>query len=312
MAAFAGASTIPINPFLVLPPMPPESSALPIESKQIDLEGLILEVLADKHDVVWYQQRKTFEEKVSLLYQFIRNEGFAQFVDIGANVGLITLLAKHASPRLHCLALEADPRLVELMQRNLRRHKLDDITVLNAIVGPEDQKDASFSLNPGSTLDNRVNVAGWEQVQVPMVRMATVLAKSRVAGKTFIKIDTQGFEYGVLQGLMPWLKSHSEWVIKMEFAPDWLRSQGTDPLELLTYLQDEHGFEISECAERVAFGTPNIDALFSYPLTRASRAAFLLHVVALNKGGLGWVDLLVRPRKKKWGGFLFASSEANL
>lgn len=225
--------------------------AASFETKLVDLEGLKIEVLADKQDAAWYQQRKTFEEKASLLYRFIRDEGFSQFVDVGANVG------------------------------------------------PEDRDDTHFSINPSSSLDNRVNMPGWEQVPVPMVSLNRVLQKHGVPGKTFIKIDTQGFEFGVLRGAESWLRSHRDWVIKMEFAPHWLCSQGTGPLALLTYLQDDCGFEIAEFAERISFGTPNLDALFAYIVRQKDREAFLQYVTSLNTGGRGWVDLLVRPKQKK-------------
>ncbi|MCB5185798.1 FkbM family methyltransferase [Methylobacillus gramineus] len=264
-----------------------------ILSHHINLEGIPLEVLADKYDATWYQQRKTFEEKVSLLYRFIRDERFVQFVDVGANVGLISILAHRAAPQLHCIALEADPRLAELMRRNFSHLGLDNIQIINAIVGMEQQASTAFSL------DNRVNIDGWEKTFLPMVTLDQVLNEHGITGKTFFKIDTQGFEYHVLRGCESWLRQHHDWIIKMEFAPNWLQSQGTDPLALLAWLQDECDFEIAEFTERIPFGTPGIDALFSYPVTQDEREAFLAHVISLNKDGLGWVDLLVRPRPER-------------
>ncbi len=267
----------------------------PILSQHIDLEGIPLEVLADKYDITWYQQRKTFEEKVSLLYRFLRDEGFVQFIDVGANVGLISILAHNAAPELHCIALEADPRLAELMRRNFNNLGFDNIRIINAIVGMQEEANTTFSLNPHSSLDNRVNIDGWEKALVPMVTLDHVLGTHGIAGKTFFKIDTQGFEFNVLRGCKDWLLQHQGWVIKMEFAPNWLQSQDTDPLALLTWMQDECGFEIAEFTERIPFGTPGIDALFAYPVKQDQREDFIAHVISLNKDRLGWVDLLVRP-----------------
>jgi FkbM family methyltransferase len=261
----------------------------------VDLEGIQLEVLADRHDVAWYQQRKTFEEKASLLYRFIHAEGFAQFVDVGANVGLISILASRAAPHMKCVAIEADPRLVVLMRRNMKRQNLDQVEVINAIVGAEERSEATFCLNPNGSLDNRVHVDGWRQVRVPMVSLGKILERG-IGGKTFIKIDTQGFELNVLRGGEAWLRRHNEWVIKMEFAPFCLQSQGTEPLALLAYLQRECRYELAECAERITFGTPNFNALFAHPLKVDEHAAFLQHVISLNSAGRGWVDLLLRPR----------------
>src|SRR3546814_5955648 len=96
---------------------------------------------------------------------------------------------------------------------------------LNAIAGDHSQADARFSLNPASTLDNRVNIAHWEQINVPMLTIDEVMSHRQATGKTFFKIDTQGFELQVLRGMEACLSSNVDWVLKMEFAPDWLSSQ---------------------------------------------------------------------------------------
>src|SRR3546814_2892216 len=85
------------------------------------------------------------------------------------------------------------------------------------------------------------------------------------------------------------LSSNVDWVLKMEFAPDWLSSQGTEPLDVLDYLQ--HRYQFAEFQERIPFGTPNLDALFANPVQAERHREFLGYVKSLNKNDLGWVDL---------------------
>lgn len=266
------------------------------ESTELDLEGISIDVIADKHDATWYMQRKTFEERQSLLYPLIRDAGFTNFVDIGANVGLISILARLSNPRIRNVAVEADPRLVELLRRNFRRHGLDDADVVTAIAGDEERPSHGFSLNPTSTLDNRVSAENWATVRVPSVRMDRVLDSLGVEGPTFFKIDTQGFEQQVLSGLEPWLESSSGWMLKMEFAPHWLRSQGTEPQALLDFLLQR--YEVTEFPERVPFGTRSLDSLFSATVRDDQASSLLAHTVALDKLGRGWIDLLLRARRR--------------
>lgn len=276
-------------PWQIIAPMP--------ETKQVDIEGIIVEVLADKADSGWYLQRKTFEEKVSLLYDFMRLEVFETFVDVGANYGFVSMLARRACPTSRIVAIEADPRLSRLVGENFRRNGLEPPIMVNAIAGDRDLSAAGFSLNPTSTLDNRVNIEKWQQVCVPMLKLDDLLHRHEPMGKTFFKVDTQGFEWHVLHGLEACLSSHRDWVLKMEFAPDWLSSQGTDPLALLEYLQSRYQF--AEFPERIPFGTPDMDALFAQPLRAHQHETFLEYVKLLNKRGLGWVDLIVRPHPPK-------------
>lgn len=273
---------------------PWEILAPPAETRSVDLEGLAIEVLADMHDASWYQQRGVFEEKASRLYPLLCEEGFSTFVDIGASVGLVSILARRACPEIYVVAIEPDPRLARLIRRNFQRHGLDDAHVVNAIAGQDNLPSAGFSLNPHSTLDNRVEMADWEQVHVPMVRVDSLLATAGASGRTFIKIDTQGYELQVLRGLEPVLMGSDGWLLKMEFAPDWLRSQGTDPVALLAYLQER--YELAELPGRVPFKTHGLASLFATPLTAADHTRFVEHATSLNRDRLGWVDLLVRPR----------------
>jgi len=169
------------------------------------------------------------------------------------------------------------------------------VELFNAAAGDCDEPAVAFSQNPGSSLDNRVVHGKWPQVHVPMRRIDGVLHRLAFeAGPTFFKVDTQGYELQVLRGLEGFLTSRSDWVLKMEFAPDWLRSQGTDPLLLLDYLMLR--YEMVEYPERIVFGTPSISSLFAFPLKWRKQREFLAHVEAQNKGGQGWVDLLLRPR----------------
>jgi FkbM family methyltransferase len=271
--------------------MPDEAPAKPVE-----VHDLVFEVFAEGHDANWYQQRKIFEERTSLLYPLLAAEGFTECVDIGANIGFVSLLVSQAVPNIRVLAVEADPRLAAIARRNFARAGLHNAVLVNAIAGDADIPATSFSLNPGSTLDNRVSFPRWPTVNIPARRAAHIIERSGLGtgGPMFIKIDTQGYELQVLRGLEPLLQRHRQWLLKMEFAPDWLRSQGTDPLAILDHLQLR--YEIVEFPERIVFGTPSTAALFAQPLRVADHNAFLAHVVSLNRNGTGWVDLLVRPK----------------
>ena len=269
----------------------------PGETVTVDLEGLQLEVMAaGMHDASWYVQRPAFEEKGSRLYPLIAAAGYENFVDVGANVGLISILARRANPALRGIAIEPDPRVATLLLRNLERHGFDDTEVVTALAGESDSDAESFRLNPASSLDNRVlgePGEDWPAVDVPAVSLAGLLDELGVSGPTFFKIDTQGFERQVLAGAEPWLRGTPGWTIKMEFAPHWLRSQGTDPAALLSELTGL--YEVAEAPARLGFETPSIASLFASPLRRDDAEAFVGHVTALDKRGRGWVDLLLRP-----------------
>ena len=261
--------------------------ALPLQINQLSFAAL------DPRDVNWYKQRKTWEETSSLLYPLARQAGFECFLDIGANHGMVGIIA--AKNGFEVLCIEADPRLIPAIERHFADNGVAPVAIVNAIAGAHADTTTTFSFNPSSTLDNRVDMPSWTKVPVPTIAAADLLAPHGFDRRPlFIKIDTQGFEAQVLAGLAPVLDGRDDWMIKMEFAPQWLESQGAGPLELLRSLIAR--FDAVEFPERITWGTPTLSALFQTPLREQDSASFLAYVRNLNRDERGWVDLLVRPR----------------
>ena len=69
---------------------------------------------------------------------------------------------------------------------------------------------------------------------------------------------------------------------------------------LLAYLHER--WEVAEFPSRLGWETQSLAALFATPLDPGRSAEFLEHVIALDKRGRGWVDLIVRPRGSAIGG----------
>lgn len=261
----------------------------------IKIQDLLLTGVSE-NDAAWYKQRKVYEEYSSLFYPLVRQAGFRNFCDIGSNYGLVGMLAARQGLRVLCV--EADPVLTKKIAENFSANNLTLVDVVNAIAGARNDENTKFSLNPKSTLDNRVSMPAWEQVDVRMVRMSDLIDSYRMGdGGLFIKIDTQGFEESVLSGLSDYLADSHDWMIKMEFAPAWLESQGTNPLNFLRNIL--FSYEVTEFPERISFNTPSLESIFANSISPPDATSFLNYVVGLNANRRGWVDLLVRPRLNK-------------
>ncbi len=72
-------------------------------------------------------------------------------------------------------------------------------------------------------------MAEWTKAPGQAVLLDDLFRDREISGKTFLKIDTQGHEKHVLAGFESTMRNRRDWLIKMEFAPKWLRSQGTEP-----------------------------------------------------------------------------------
>lgn len=129
-------------------------------TKLVEIDDIKLHVLeGNKGDAPWYSQRKAFEERYSLLYPILQRAGVRVFLDVGANYGFISLLARKFLPDANIISIEADPRLAPLIAQNFELNGLNQPEILNLIAGAKDAADSFFSLNPNSSLDNRVALA---------------------------------------------------------------------------------------------------------------------------------------------------------
>jgi len=114
-------------------------------TKLVEIDDTKLHVLeGNKGDAPWYSQRKAFEERYSLLYPLLRRAGVRTFLDVGANYGFISLLARKFLPDANIISIQADPRLAPLIKQNFEFNGLNQPELLNLVAGADDTDDSFF------------------------------------------------------------------------------------------------------------------------------------------------------------------------
>ena len=247
---------------------------------------------------LYYDSRKSYEELSSKLYDLIYEEYKPKiFLDIGANYGFISLISSLKIPSAKIIAVEAGKSLTPYIIENFRNNNIREGEVLNAICGEKDENTFNFSINPNTSQDNRVigDNPAWKIEQVPMISIDTILKDCKDNEPVFIKIDTQGYEERVFKGGENFFHRNGNYLIKTEFAPYWLKSQGTNPEDFLSSLVDR--FDVAELPATIPFFTESINDLFLNKIKKDNIALFLRHIENLSKNQHGWVDLLLRPLK---------------
>jgi FkbM family methyltransferase len=133
-------------------------------------------------------------------------------IDVGANVGIFTVpLALAVGARGHVIAVEPSPENVAQLEHNIRLNQLANVDVhpiaLAAVPGEvELQLGADPAFHSTSTV-----VRSRDAAVATLVRANTLDAVWRDAGSpevSFLKIDTEGAELGVLQGASELLAAH--------------------------------------------------------------------------------------------------------
>lgn len=182
------------------------------------------------------------------------------FWDIGANVGLMSLLA--AAQGCHVVAFEPEPRNYENLVKNLRLVQ-GKCTLLPLQVGlasamgiyviPDSRlkhagTSTSFISGQSSAIGSQVGHMGI----AISPSQALELLPSPLNTPTHIKIDTDGDEFQVLEGLSAVLASHSVRSLMVEATSDLERT--------ISSLLNPHGFEL--CGVESTRGRTDVDLFF--------------------------------------------------
>lgn len=161
-----------------------------------------------------------------------------QVADIGANQGLFTVLfAKKVGPKGRVFAFEPEPELYRALTENCFRNQLENVTNHPIAIGSEEKK-LTLHRSLFNSGDNRLKAfdqAGGS-VEVLSRPLDDVLQ-----GKTlnFIKIDVQGHELQVFQGMEKTIACSPNLKIYFEFWPYGLRNAGIAPQDLIRFIRSK-------------------------------------------------------------------------
>jgi FkbM family methyltransferase len=158
------------------------------------------------------------------------------FVDIGANVGIYTLLA--AERGCEVIAIEPDARSIERLNQNIALNGYD-VRVVRAAVGAEP---GTLTVTTDLDMGNHVVLAGTDAgrtVQVPAVTLDDVLGDRVAAG---VKVDVEGGESLVLAGAERALGEQRIRLMQIEwnFCSESLMGVGRDDI---AQTLRSHGYE---------------------------------------------------------------------
>lgn len=216
------------------------------------------------------------------------------FLDIGANYGFTSLLHFSQNPSCLIIAVEPSPLLTKYLDKNFKQNGCKNYILVSSVCSNEESEKHNFSLNPSGSQDNRVTGdKGWKNVNVSSTTINNLLHDTKSTDFIMIKIDTQGFEEKVFYGGENFLLNNNNWIVKTEFAPFWLISQGTDPIILLEYLIDK--YLVMELPKRTRFKGDSVKSLTKNALKKEECSDFVNYTKSLAKQQ-GWCDLLIFPR----------------
>lgn len=212
-------------------------------------DGLEVDVrLGNDHSLCLYVSG-TFEPNEFHFLGQILKPGMT-VLDVGANEGLYTLFsARRVGAAGRVVAFEPSSRERSRLQRNVRRNRLGNVTVVPCAVGSSEGTAAlqiasgvhSGHNTLGALVHDDAPSAGVEHV--PVERLDSVVDRLGIAQVDVIKIDVEGAEMHVLEGARRTLSSQRP-VLMVEANDEALRAQGASTDALIACLRGELGYDI--------------------------------------------------------------------
>lgn len=194
------------------------------------------------------------DQMLSLIYDVCEKAEIPAMIDVGSNIGLVSLPTARAFPNGRIVAVEAHPVAAGGFVRNLRRNNLKNVKLFVAACSPTESL-LKIHTEPTNTGGNRVT--GFEartdqpfdtvvdDIMVPSVRLDTILRNVDLPVVDCLKVDVEGYECQVLESLGEFLKPETVKTVICEYGPEGSRAAGRTGWQLVGMMKDA-GYQCHE------------------------------------------------------------------
>lgn len=158
-------------------------------------------------------------ETIDILSGLLPENG--KFIDIGGNIGSISIPLCKNRPDIKALAIEAAPWVFDYLQRNLLLNGLKNIKIFNSAMFDKDNLELDFfSPHDKFGKGSLASVFTSDAVKVKTLTLDSLVRENDFIDVDVIKVDVEGFEQSVFAGASNLLSKAGAPAIFFEFV-DW-------------------------------------------------------------------------------------------
>jgi FkbM family methyltransferase len=204
--------------------------------------GLIEGSIGDGEVLRSYAVSGNWAPHTVALIAAVFDAGGGTFIDIGANIGLVTIPVAH-NPRVRCIAFEPEPRNFAYLANNVAANCPHGNVSLHNLAVFDKRARLAFELSDDNYGDHRVRVNGAggefgeqrrQTIEVQADRLDQCVDLAALPRPIVVKIDTQGAEAHVVAGGSETLAAAD--VLIMEYWPYGLARMGGDVDSIIDFI----------------------------------------------------------------------------
>ncbi len=167
--------------------------------KNGDIELIINDL--NTSETMVHMKEQVFEQDEYGLNNIKFNPGDV-VIDIGANVGCVSLLLAKRYPDIKIYAYEAHPINYQNLLNNIKLNDIKNIIPNNFIVSNVDNDTLKITLNPhntGSSSVFKTNDFDKNTYDVKTISLDTIINSNNIENIKLLKIDCEGCEFNILE-----------------------------------------------------------------------------------------------------------------
>lgn len=213
-----------------------------------DVQGSKMYV--DRGDILNLEANRVHESSETAYIRNVIKEGDIA-IDVGAHIGYFTLIfSKLVGAKGSVFVFEPEPSSFGILQKNKDINMYSNIHLINKAITDKTGDKIKLYLSEGNLGDHRTYDSHDNRkfVEVETIKLddyvSDCISKDDIDKISFIKIDTQGAEVGVIEGASNILTNNKNIKVMVEFWPLGLSLSGNSREKLLDILTNRFGFKL--------------------------------------------------------------------
>ena len=163
-----------------------------------------------ENNLFWKKLNQCWEKESLLIWQKISQKSEV-ILDVGANSGTYSLIAKAINPGAQVFAFEPLPRMYKLIEKNNKLNEFD-INILPVAVSNEvgqaifyDVESINGDVSSASLSKTFIENEKQIPIEVEVIKLSSFIKQQNMEKIDLMKVDVESFEPQVLEGFIPYL-----------------------------------------------------------------------------------------------------------